>query len=56
LFDAGNPWSLKPRSPTTYIDNEYILYGIGLLAEKYPGAAMRIARKYICPTKLDVTD
>jgi uncharacterized protein (TIGR01319 family) len=56
LFDAGNPWSLKPRSPTTYIDNEYILYGIGLLAEKYPGAAMRIARKYICLTKLDVTD
>lgn len=53
LFDAGNPWSLRPRSPVTYIDTEYILYGIGLLAETYPAAALRIARKYITPTKLD---
>jgi uncharacterized protein (TIGR01319 family) len=54
LFDSRSPWSLRPMSPITYIDYEYILYGIGLLSEKYPTAALRIAKKYLKLAKLDI--
>jgi uncharacterized protein (TIGR01319 family) len=47
LFNSQNPFSLKPKSPDFYIDSKYILYGIGLLSEIEPAAALRIARKYL---------
>jgi uncharacterized protein (TIGR01319 family) len=47
LYDEKNPLSLKPRNPDFYIDYGYILYGIGLLSEVDPLAALRIAKKYI---------
>jgi uncharacterized protein (TIGR01319 family) len=52
LFDAEAPWSLKPKNPQTYIDREYMLYGIGLLAEDFPVHALRIAKKYLAQTSL----
>lgn len=47
LFDPETPWSLKPRAPRAFIDRDYMLYGIGLLAEHHPGPALRIAKKYL---------
>ncbi|MCL5734099.1 MAG: glutamate mutase L [Actinobacteria bacterium] len=50
LFSPAAPWSLKPRSPRMFIDRDYMLYGIGLLAEDHPVAALRIAKKYLAET------
>lgn len=52
LFSAETPWSLRPQAPNAYLDSDYILYGIGLLAEKYPEQALRIAKKYLQPAVL----
>lgn len=53
LFDPQKPWSLKPISPSAYIDRDYLLYGIGLLAEDFPDKALRIAKRYLVPACLD---
>ncbi len=53
LFSPENPWSLKPKAPKTYIDGQYLLYGIGLLAEHFPTKALRIAKKYLNRTSLE---
>ena len=50
LFDPETPWSLKPRAPDAYIDHEYMLYGVGLLAEEHPVQALRMAKRYLRPT------
>lgn len=47
LFRATNPHSLKPVQPRFMLDQNYILYALGLLATEHPGPAMRIAKKYI---------
>jgi uncharacterized protein (TIGR01319 family) len=47
LFNPETPWSLKPRVPKAFIDRDYMLYGIGLLAEHHPVPALRIAKKYL---------
>ncbi len=47
LFSPDKPWSLKPKAPKTFIDRDYMLYGIGLLAEHFPAPALRIAKKYL---------
>jgi uncharacterized protein (TIGR01319 family) len=47
IFDERKPWSLKPKTPRTYIDRDYILYGIGLLSQDFPAQALRIAKKYL---------
>ena len=52
LFDPLEPWSLKPQNPEAYIDRDYILYGVGLMAEKYPDMALRIAKKHIKAVKI----
>jgi uncharacterized protein (TIGR01319 family) len=41
--------ALLPTDPRTYIDRDYILYAIGLLADLEPTAAVRIAKKSIVP-------
>lgn len=55
LYDAAVPWSLKPMKPAAWLDQEYLLYGIGLLAEHSPGKALRIAKKYLKRVELDET-
>jgi len=52
-FSAQKPWSLMPKAPQAFVDAEYFLYGIGLLADRFPAAALRIARKYLRPVRLD---
>jgi uncharacterized protein (TIGR01319 family) len=53
LFSPEAPWSLRPRAPRTFIDREYTLYGVGLLAEHHPVQALRIAKKYLSETELE---
>lgn len=52
LFDLNAPWSLRPMSANCYRDSEYLMYGIGLLAEHHPTKALRIAKKYLQPVQL----
>jgi hypothetical protein len=39
--------SLKPRKPSFYLDAEYILYAVGLLAQTEPTIALELAKKYL---------
>ncbi|MDO5717371.1 MAG: methylaspartate mutase accessory protein GlmL [Tissierellia bacterium] len=46
-FTMDEPQSLKPRNPKFYLDTEYILSSMGLLASIDPDMAVRIMKKYI---------
>lgn len=47
LFSKENPLVLKPKSPDYFVDRRYILYAIGLLAERAPEKAFRVGKKYL---------
>jgi uncharacterized protein (TIGR01319 family) len=47
LFQKENPLVLKPKNPTLYLDEQYILYAIGLLAQIEPKKALLLAKKYL---------
>ncbi|MDO9210618.1 MAG: methylaspartate mutase accessory protein GlmL [Deltaproteobacteria bacterium] len=47
LFSPEEPFSLRPRDPAIYTDARYCLFAIGLLADRFPDQACRIARKYL---------
>lgn len=47
LFSQEEPFSLRPRNPALYTDAQYCLYAVGLLADRFPDQACRIARKYL---------
>ena len=47
LFSPEEPFSLRPRDPAIYTDARYCLFAIGLLADRYPDQALRIAKKYL---------
>jgi uncharacterized protein (TIGR01319 family) len=47
LFSTREPFSLRPKAPSLYTDARYCLYAAGLLADRYPEKAFRIARKYL---------
>ncbi len=47
LFRQDNPFILKPRKPNFYLDTEYILYAVGLLAQSEPRKALELAKKYL---------
>jgi uncharacterized protein (TIGR01319 family) len=49
LFREENPFVLKPRSPQFYLDEQYILYAVGLLTQVEPGKALLLAKKYLKP-------
>jgi uncharacterized protein (TIGR01319 family) len=46
-FCQDTPTLLKPQAPRFYLDSEYILSAMGLLAEYNPVAALRIIKKYL---------
>jgi uncharacterized protein (TIGR01319 family) len=46
---AEQPNVLKPLHPQYLLDENYILFAIGLLAETHPDKAIRIAKKYLKP-------
>lgn len=49
-LDAGtDPYSLLPRRAALYLDRQYVLYGIGLLATIAPEAALATARHVLAP-------
>jgi uncharacterized protein (TIGR01319 family) len=47
LHSEAKPFSLKPKQPGFFIDEKYILYAVGLMADAYPDKALRIAKKYL---------
>lgn len=47
LFSPEEPFSLRPQNPNIYTDARYCLYAVGLLADRYPEPAFRIAKKYL---------
>ncbi|NLO97317.1 MAG: MutL protein [Peptococcaceae bacterium] len=47
VFQQESPNVLKPKEPEFYIDQRYILFAIGLLAQSNPVKAFRIIRKYL---------
>jgi uncharacterized protein (TIGR01319 family) len=47
LFSPEEPFSLRPKNPSIYTDGRYCLFAVGLLADRYPETAFRIARKYL---------
>jgi uncharacterized protein (TIGR01319 family) len=49
LFREDNPFILKPRSPRFYLDGQYILYAVGLLAQVEPVKARLLAKKCLQP-------
>jgi uncharacterized protein (TIGR01319 family) len=46
-FDASNPESLRHRNPELFADDRYILFAVGLFAEFFPGAVLRIMKKHL---------
>ena len=44
LFDATDPFSLRPRRSRLYIDGSYILYAGGLLSTVYPEKALSLVK------------
>jgi uncharacterized protein (TIGR01319 family) len=47
LFSPEEPFSLRPDNPGIYTDARYCLFAVGLLAERFPETACRIAKKYL---------
>ena len=47
LFNPSNPFLLKPESPRLWIDQRYILWAMGLLAEVSPQAALHLMREHL---------
>ena len=49
LYTSAVPESLRPTNPKAWLDDEYIMYGIGLLSQWDPDKSLRIAKKYLKP-------
>jgi uncharacterized protein (TIGR01319 family) len=49
LYRPNDPFSLKPENPRFLIDDQYLLYAVGLWAESRPDLALGLAQKYLTP-------
>lgn len=47
VADSENPYLLKPKRVNFFVDEKYILYAMGLLAQKESRKALRIMKKYL---------
>ncbi len=47
LGGPDDPNPLKPQKADFFIDQDYILYAVGLLAKSHPLAALKIAKKHL---------
>jgi uncharacterized protein (TIGR01319 family) len=47
LFRKEDVFSLKPKKPEFYIDENYIFFAVGLLSQVEPKKALNIAKKYL---------
>lgn len=52
LFSEHTPWSLKPRNPAAHLDDDYLIYAMGLLSQEHPDVALRIMKKHLTPITL----
>jgi uncharacterized protein (TIGR01319 family) len=43
----SDPHSLRPRAPRLYLDRDYVLFAIGLLASVEPQAALALGRNSV---------
>ena len=49
LFEPELPTVLKPKAPTMLLDDHYVLFALGLLAQSEPEKAFRLMCKYVVP-------
>lgn len=49
LADPEEDFLLKPKKAEFYVDERYILFATGLLAQTYPKKALRIMKRYLKP-------
>jgi uncharacterized protein (TIGR01319 family) len=54
IVDPDHSYLLKPKKADLYIDEKYIMYAIGLLAQSEPRKALRIMKKYLKPVLTNV--
>jgi len=47
LFRKEDVFSLKPKKPKFYLDEDYIFFAVGLLSQVEPEKALNIAKKYL---------
>jgi uncharacterized protein (TIGR01319 family) len=53
IADPDHSYLLKPKKADLYIDEKYIMFAIGLLAQSEPKKALRIMKKYLKPVKIN---
>ena len=46
-YDPAMPFVLTPKAPAYYLDGDYVLFAVGLLAQAAPEAALALAMKYL---------
>jgi uncharacterized protein (TIGR01319 family) len=44
---------LRPKQPTLFVDQSYLLYAVGLLSQKRPDVGLRLFKNTIRPLKVD---
>jgi len=49
LFEPERPMILKPKAPEMFLDEQYVLFALGLMAQTEPAKALRLMRKYVVP-------
>lgn len=54
-FDPKYPLSMRPRAPQALFDRTYMLFAVGLLAERSPRAVLRIFHRHSTPVPLSET-
>jgi uncharacterized protein (TIGR01319 family) len=56
LFSPHNPLLLKPKAPRLWIDQRYVLWAMGLLAEVSPQVALHLMKKHLQEAPCTWTD
>ena len=51
LFDEGKPFELKPIAPQLHMDQHYVIWAMGLLAQKHPEIARDILQRVLLEVK-----
>jgi uncharacterized protein (TIGR01319 family) len=49
LYEDEMPTLLKPKAPGLFLDEQYILFALGLLAQSEPAKALGLMHKYLVP-------
>jgi uncharacterized protein (TIGR01319 family) len=49
VFEPDLPMILKPKAPAMLLDEHYVLFALGLLAQSEPAKALRLMRRNVTP-------